>query len=209
MDSPLDHERPDQRVRETGHGLCKSPQKLARHGVSRVTVVELLWKLPTTYVVRFWTQRPELPGDLIMSTTLTELRGPMSARQPILPRPVGWPVVSVGRDRSLLTMRAASLATAGIAVRSLEPEQAEFPAHDGKPRIWVLCGSIEEATLVYLACTVRRYSAVSRLLLVEWLQPAGGERCLFHRVLDSEADHGALAQAIRSYNRATGTDLGD
>ena len=133
----------------------------------------------------------------------------MSVRQPIIPRLMSWPVISVGRDRPLLRTRAAALTAAGITVRSLEPEQAEFPAHDGKPRIWIFCGSIEEASLVYLACTVRRYSAASRLLLVEWVQPSGSEKCLFHRVLDPEADTGALAEAIRQCSRATGTDLGD
>lgn len=144
-----------------------------------------------------------------MSTIFSELRGPMSARQPVIPRRMSWPVVSVGRDRPLLMRRASALTTAGITVQSFAPEQAEFPAHDGKPRIWVMCGSVEEATLVYLACTVRRYSPVSRLLLVEWIQPSAGERCLFHRVLDHEADQGALAQAIRRCSPASGTTLGD
>lgn len=144
-----------------------------------------------------------------MSNLLRELRGPMSAREPILPRLTAWPVISVGRDRPLLMTRAASLATAGITVRSLEPEQAEFPAHDGKPRVWIMCGSVEEASLVYLACTIRRYSAASRLLLVEWVQPSGAEKCLFHRVFDQTADGGALAEAIRNHWRATGAALGE
>jgi hypothetical protein len=109
-----------------------------------------------------------------------------------------WPVVSVGRDPSLLKIRATALASAGIPVRSLEPAQAEFPAHDGKSRVWVLCGSIEEETLVYLACTIRRYSPGSRLFLVEWSRPTGAERCLFHRVLDRDAGEDALAETIRN-----------
>ncbi len=92
---------------------------------------------------------------------------------------------------------------------SLAPEQAEFPAHDGKPRVWVLCGSVEEASLVYLACTVRRYSPVSRLLLVEWLRPAGAERCLFHRVLERGTDEDALAAAIRKGGQRSVSELGD
>jgi hypothetical protein len=94
--------------------------------------------------------------------------------------------------------RQSAMERRGIGVQSLSPEQAEFPAHDGKPRVWVLCGSIEEASLVFLACTIRRYSPVSRLFLVEWTLPSGAEKCLFHRVLDREVDEGALAEAIRN-----------
>ena len=64
--------------------------------------------------------------------------------------------------------------------------------------MWVLCGSIEEETLVYLACTVRRYSAASRLFLAEWARPSGAERCLFHRVLELNAGEDALVAAIGS-----------
>lgn len=129
---------------------------------------------------------------------LSELRGPMSARQSVVPKRSPWLVLSVGRDRSLLATRQAALEKHGIGVQSMAPEQAEFPAHDGKPRLWVLCGSIEEETLVYLACTVRRYSASSRLFLVEWLRPAGAERCLFHRVLEPDVSENAMALAIRN-----------
>lgn len=122
----------------------------------------------------------------------------MSARQSVIPRRSPWPVMSVGRDRLLLMNRQSAMERRGIGVQSLSPEQAEFPAHDGKPRVWVLCGSIEEASLVFLACTIRRYSPVSRLFLVEWTLPSGAEKCLFHRVLDREVDEGALAEAIRN-----------
>ena len=122
----------------------------------------------------------------------------MSARQSVVPSRRPLPVISVGRDRSLLMLRQAALERRGIGVQSMAPEQAEFPAHDGKPRMWVLCGSIEEETLVYLACTVRRYSAASRLFLVEWVRPSGAEKCLFHRVLGRDAHDDALAEAIRN-----------
>jgi len=133
-----------------------------------------------------------------MSILSSELRAPMSARQSVVPSRSPWPVLSVGRDRSLLMLRQAALERRGIGVHSIAPEQAEFPAHDGKPRLWVLCGSIEEETLVFLACTVRRYSAASRLFLVEWVRPSGAEKCLFHRVLERGAGEEALAAAIRN-----------
>lgn len=145
----------------------------------------------------------------MMSTTLSEVRGPMSARQSIVPSRSPWPILSVGRDRPLLLNRQAAMEQRGIAVRSMSPEQAEFPAHDGKPRLWVLCGSIEEATIVFLACTIRRYCAASRLFLVEWSRPAGAERCLFHRVLDRDADENALADAIQNGWKASVRELGD
>lgn len=122
----------------------------------------------------------------------------MSARQSVVPSRTPWPIVSVGRDRSLLSARHAAMEQRGIRMLSLAPEQAEFPAHDGKPRLWVVCGSVEEATLVYLACTVRRYSPVSRLFLMEWVRPGGSERCLYHRVFDHRSDDDALAAAIRN-----------
>lgn len=122
----------------------------------------------------------------------------MSARQSVVPSRRPLPVMSVGRDRPLLMLRQAVLERHGIGVQSMAPEQAQFPAHDGKPRVWALCGSIEEETLVYLACTVRRYSAASRLLLVEWMRAPGAERCLFHRVLERDGGEEALAGAIRN-----------
>ncbi|MGA7521580.1 MAG: hypothetical protein WBW84_03805 [Acidobacteriaceae bacterium] len=133
----------------------------------------------------------------------------MSARQAVIPDRSPWPVILVGRDHSLLRVRQAAMERRGVGVHSMSPEQAEFPAHDGKPRLWVLCGSIEEAALVFLACTIRRYSPGSRLFLVEWVRPAGAERCLFHRVLDREADEDALAEAIRNGWKAPTTEMGD
>ena len=133
----------------------------------------------------------------------------MSARQSVIPSRTPWPVISVGRDRALLMARQTALEERGIGVHSVCPEQAEFPAHDGKPRIWVMCGSIEEATLVFLACTIRRYSAGSPLFLVEWTRPAGAERCLFHRVLGHDVGDDALAAAIRNGWKGATRSLGD
>lgn len=144
-----------------------------------------------------------------MPILLSELRGPMSARQSVIPNRSLWPVLLVGRDRLLLARRQAAMERHGIGVHSLRPEQAEFPAHDGKPRLWVMCGSIEEASLVFLACTIRRYSAASRLFLVEWTRPAGAEQCLFHRVLDRETTENALAEAIRHGWTRSASGLGD
>ena len=134
----------------------------------------------------------------------------MSARQSVIPSRTPWPVISVGRDRPLLTIRQAAMEKRGIRVHSLLPEQAEFPAHDGKMRLWVLCGSIDEAELVFLACTIRRYSPASRLFLVEWVRPSGAEKCLFHRVLNRDADEETLAATIRNgWKAAASPELGD
>jgi len=121
----------------------------------------------------------------------------MSARQPFVLPPPHWPVISVGRDRSLLAAREASLDDAGFSVRSLKPEQAEPFAHDGKRRVWIFCGSVEMASLVYLSCCIRRHSPESRLLLLERRLSSGAERCLFHQVLHSGADGDALVAAIQ------------
>ncbi|HEX3661493.1 MAG TPA: hypothetical protein VHU89_08670 [Acidobacteriaceae bacterium] len=133
----------------------------------------------------------------------------MSARQSVIPSRSPWPVILVGRDRLLLKSRQTVMERRGIAVQPMSPEQAEFPAHDGKPRLWAMCGSVEEGALVFLACTIRRYSAGSRLFLVEWKRAAGAERCLFHRVLDRETTEETLAEAVRNGWKMAATGRGD
>ena len=133
----------------------------------------------------------------------------MSARQSVIPSRNPWPVILVGRDRALMMVRKSAMERRGISVHSMSPEQAEFPAHDGRLRLWIMCGSIEEASLVFLACTIRRYSAKSRLFLVEWRRPAGAEKCLFHRVLDRESDEETLAETIRNGWMRSAAERGD
>jgi hypothetical protein len=109
------------------------------------------------------------------------------------------PVISVGRDRSLLVFRQHALDEAGIAARTMLPEEAERLVHDPHPRVWVFCASIEISTLIYLACTVRRNSPGSRLLLVERCDVAGIERSLFHQVICKDTRVEQLTAAVRRY----------
>jgi hypothetical protein len=71
----------------------------------------------------------------------------------------------------------------GLRVRSVTPEQAEMSAHSSGARLWIFCFSIENPKLVYLACTVRRYSERSRLLLIRGSRPPSFEEALFHRTI--------------------------
>lgn len=111
--------------------------------------------------------------------------------------PMQWPVVSVGRDKPLLQSRQRVLSGAGIAVQSMTPEEAELLAGDSHPRIWVFCASIEVATLIFLACAVRRHSPESRLLLLEHKGTPGIEGCLFHQAVPIGASPEALIRAVR------------
>lgn len=126
----------------------------------------------------------------------------MQEGQQLFSPPITLPVISVGRDRPLLTTRQKAMEGEGILVRSLPPEQVEAMAHDGNARVWVFCGSIDLPTLVYLAGSVRRHSPESRLLLVEWNESAGIEVCLFHRVLDGHVPAETLAAVVREMDDA-------
>ena len=111
------------------------------------------------------------------------------------------PVLSIGRDRPLMLVRQRAMDGAGIPVRSLTPEQAERYVRDGEPRIWVLCASIELVTLLFLACGIRRYSPVSRLVLLEHTAEPGIESSLFHRVLDVDAPPQELVTVVNGYRQ--------
>lgn len=121
----------------------------------------------------------------------------MSASQQVSFPPVPLPVISVGRDKNLLSARERMMAAQGLTVRSLIPEEAEKLAREGRSRLWVFCGSVEPQTLVFLACSIRRHSPESRLLLVERTSPVGIEASLFHRVLGRGASPTLVARIVQ------------
>ena len=123
----------------------------------------------------------------------------MRAGQYPLLQSLPLPVISVGRDRSLLVFRQHALDDAGIPARTMLPEEAERMVHDPQARVWVFCASIEISTLIYLACAIRRNSPGSRLLLAERCEPAGIERSLFHQILCSETRAEQFTATVRRY----------
>jgi hypothetical protein len=88
----------------------------------------------------------------------------------------------VGRDKALLQSREEIiLSRSDLRIRTLTPEDAEAPARAADPRVWIFCSSIELPKVVYLACSVRRYSPASRLLLIKKADRPAFEDSLFHR----------------------------
>ena len=112
------------------------------------------------------------------------------------------PIVSVGRDGALLGSRRRALQPAGLEVTSLAPEEAEAMAHETQARLWILCGTVEPSTLVYLACAIRRHSPKSRLLLVEHRIPAGTESSLFHQILPQDSNASLLTAVVHELSVA-------
>lgn len=94
-------------------------------------------------------------------------------------------IISVGRDSEVLRLREKVIRSrSDLAVRSLNPEEAERPARAIEPHLWIFCRSIELPTLVWLAGDVRRYSAGSKLLLLVGSRRVGFEAKLFHHLID-------------------------
>lgn len=110
---------------------------------------------------------------------------------------VSLPVLLVGRDKALVATRMQAMRAAGIAAHAVTPEQAQELALDGHARAWALCASTERSSLLYIACSVRRHSPLSRLLLLEGKSPAGLEVSLFDQVLRGDANAGELAAVVR------------
>lgn len=93
-------------------------------------------------------------------------------------------IISVGRDPEVLRRRECILGSQSeLSVRSVMPEEAEKWARSPEPRLWIFCSSIELPRLVHLACTIRRYSPASRLLLMVGSRPPGFEVSLFHKAV--------------------------
>ena len=99
-------------------------------------------------------------------------------------RRVPLTIISVGRDPEVLRRRECILANhSDLSVRSVMPEEAEKWARTAEPHLWIFCSTIELPRLVHLACTIRRYSPSSRLLLMEGSRPTGFEVSLFHKAI--------------------------
>lgn len=108
-------------------------------------------------------------------------------------------IVSVGRNADLLRRREQTIRDhSDLSVRSMTPEEAESWARSDKARLWIFCGSIEIPRLVYLACSVRRYSRHSRLVLDSARRP-GFEDTLFDCVVRSGDGSDALLEAVSRF----------
>jgi len=112
------------------------------------------------------------------------------------------PIISVGRDKSVLSRRQSTLESLGILVQSMTPEQAAAFVRQPEPRLWIFCGTVETATLIYLAAAIRRYSPRSRLLFIEGPDPAGPESALFHQVVSAGAAHESLVSVVEDFSQA-------
>lgn len=109
------------------------------------------------------------------------------------------PILSVGRDAELLLRRERAIRDrSDLSIRSMSPEEAESWSRSEKARLWIFCGSIEISRLVYLACSVRRYSRHSRLVLDSARLP-GFERSLFDCIVRSDRETDALLEAVSRF----------
>jgi hypothetical protein len=103
----------------------------------------------------------------------------------------------VGRDPALLAQRELSLMAAGMEVCSVTPEEAEPEARSALARPWLICHTVEITQVVYLACSVRRNSPASKLILLEGERAVGFESVLFHHVLKVPEQRDVLVNTIR------------
>ena len=111
-----------------------------------------------------------------------EVAAPWKDKVPQRQNPLS--VVSVGRDKALLRVREdIIISRSDLRVRSVDPEQAEMLARAAGSRLWIFCFTVELPKLVYLACSIRRYSSGSRLLMLSGLREPGFEESLFHRTI--------------------------
>lgn len=103
-------------------------------------------------------------------------------RSPVRSTPL--PILSIGRDRQILRVREQVITSrAGVGVLSLTADEAEPWTRNSEPHLWLFCHTIELPRLVALACRVRRFSAGSRLAVLEGSQHLSFEASLFHRVI--------------------------
>jgi hypothetical protein len=132
-------------------------------------------------------------------TSLLEFPNIGSRQDKVCARLSPLSVLSVGRDPELLLRRERILREhSDLSIRSMNPEEAEKWARSASPRLWIFCGSIEISRLVYLACSVRRYSRHSRLVL-ESARPPGFEASLFDGIIRSGEGAEALLEAVSRF----------
>jgi hypothetical protein len=89
-----------------------------------------------------------------------------------------------------------------MTIRSMNPEEAESWARRTDPHLWIFCSTIELPKAVYLACSIRRYSAASKLLLLEGSRTIGFEGQLFHQVLNPVQSVEAFLDAVSHFGLA-------
>lgn len=117
----------------------------------------------------------------------------------ILSRSIPRPILLVGRDKALLQSRQEIiLSRSDLRIRALTPEDAEAAARAADERVWIFCSSIELPKVVYLACSVRRYSPASRLLLIKRVDRPAFEDSLFHRVIPAAEGIESFLDALSS-----------
>lgn len=105
-------------------------------------------------------------------------------------------VFCVGHNQEALRQHEEAIRSrSDLAVRALNPEEAETWSRMAEPRVWIFCKGLELSRLVYLACSVRRYSRNSRLLL-ECEKAPGFEASLFDEVLRPAGATDALLEAV-------------
>lgn len=108
-------------------------------------------------------------------------------------------ILSVGRDAGLLHRREQVIREhSDLQIRSISPDEAEGWARCDKPRLWIFCGSVELSRLVYLACSVRRYSRQSRLVL-DSTRTLGFESSLFDCIVRTGKGSEALLEAVSRF----------
>jgi hypothetical protein len=93
-------------------------------------------------------------------------------------------IVSVGSDPEILRLRHEMIARhSDVQIRSITPEEAETWTQRSEPHLWVFCHSVELTRLLFLACSIRRFSPGSRLLLLSGARSPSSEMGLFHQVI--------------------------
>lgn len=107
------------------------------------------------------------------------------------------PIISVGRDTKLLSLREKAITGASdLAVQSLAPEDADAVLRRSGPALWIFCQTIEFPRLIFLAWSVRRSNPEHKLLLLQGARPVTIERSLFHQVLPPAHSMESLLDAI-------------
>jgi hypothetical protein len=132
-------------------------------------------------------------------TNVLEFSRAGSGQDQVCARSAPLGIFSVGRDAELLLQRERIIRErSDLCIRSISPEEAETWARSAKPRLWIFCGTIEISRLVYLACSVRRYSRHSRLVL-DSPRTTGFEATLFDCIVRPGQDRGALLEAVSRF----------
>jgi hypothetical protein len=122
---------------------------------------------------------------------------PAAGRDRVSVRSCPLEIYLVGRNREILRRRERVIAgRSQLSVRSLTPEEAEKQVRNAEARLWIFCHTVDLATLVHLACCVRRHSPGSRLVLMQGRREPGFEKSLFHQIVPALDGPDFLVQAV-------------